>query len=93
MTVLLLLLASALGLAASITFYLGAPSQRLLDKRLAAPVSLGAGGLLSVLSLVLFLQVCGPAASVFILMTLIMSVWSALPFLLAFLKPGRSRRT
>ena len=93
MTVFLLLLATAIGLAASIAFYLGAPSQRLLGKRLAAPVSLGAGGALSVLSLVLFLQVCGPAASVFILMTLIMSVWSALPFLLAVLKPGRSRRT
>ncbi|MEZ5946702.1 MAG: hypothetical protein R3C04_07610 [Hyphomonas sp.] len=45
------------------------------------------------LALALFLQVSGPAASVFVLMTLVMGVWSGLPFLMAVVKPGRSRRT
>lgn len=93
MTVFLILLATALSLAAAIAFYLGAPSQRALEKRLAAPVSLGLGGGLTLLSLLLFLQVSGPAASVFILTTLLMTAWSALPFLMAVAKPGRSRRT
>ena len=93
MTLFLVLLATTLGLAASVAFYLGAPSQRLLERRLALPVSLGTGGVLAVISLVLYLQVSGPAASVFILMTVIMGAWSGLPFLLAVVKPGRSRRT
>lgn len=93
MTVFIALLATVLGLVASAVLYLGAPSQRLLVRRLAMPVSLGAGAVLTVLSLTLFLQVSGPAASVFILTTLIMSAWSGLPFLMAAVKPGRSRRT
>ena len=93
MNLFVVLFAVASGLAASIAFYLGAPSQRLLEQRLASPVSLCAGAALTALSLVLFLQVSGPAASVFILITLIMGAWSALPFLMAVVKPGRSRRT
>lgn len=93
MTTLVLLLAVALGVGAALALYLGAPSQRLIDKHLSLPVSLGAGSLLGVGSLISFLQTSGPAASTFILMTLIMSVWSALPFAIALVKPGRSRRT
>ena len=93
MTLLLVLLAIGAGLAASIVLYLGAPSQRVLEKRLAAPVSLGWGAVLTTVSLILFLQVSGPAASVFILVTLIMSIWSALPFITVVLKPGKRRRT
>ena len=92
MTIALLTLASGLALAASLAFYLGAPSQRILGKRLALGPCLGAGFGLAALSLILFLQVSGPAASVFIVMTLIMAAWSGLPFLMAVLRPGQRRR-
>ncbi|MEH6490398.1 hypothetical protein [Hyphomonas oceanitis] len=93
MTTLNLLLAAGLGSGAAIAFYLGAPSQRLLVKRLPTLASIVAGGVLAGASLILFHHVSGPAASVFILLTLIMGVWSALPFILALVKPGRNRRT
>lgn len=93
MTLFFVLAATALGLAASVAFYLSAASQRLMERRLALPVSLGTGFILSAIALSLLRQVSGPAASVFILMTLIMGAWSGLPFLMAWLKPGRSKRT
>tara|TARA_R110001606_G_scaffold117232_1_gene246622 strand:+ start:6290 stop:6571 length:282 start_codon:yes stop_codon:yes gene_type:complete len=93
MTTLILLLAVGLGFGAAIAFYLGAPSQRLLAKRLPSLAAIVAGSVLASMSLLLFRHVSGPAASVFILLTLIMGVWSALPFILALVKPGRSRRT
>lgn len=88
-----LLAATVAGLAASFVFYLGAPSQRVLAKRLSLTASLTSGGALTAFSLILFLQVSGPAASVFVLLTLIMAAWSALPFLMAVLRPGKRRRT
>ena len=92
MTVMIAMLATALCLAGALGFYLCVPHQKLLS----APINgrmgvLGGSGLLLV-SLILFLQVSGPAASVFILLTLLMFFWSVLPLPVALLNTRKEKR-
>ncbi len=92
MSVLILFLATGLGLCSAVGFYLCARSQRLLESPLSLKAALSIGSVLALAALVLFLQVSGPAASVFILLTLITGTWTGLPFLMAVLKPIRRSR-
>lgn len=89
----LLILAVIAGVASALSLYVGSSSQKLLQRRLSLGRSLALGAGLAAVSLILFLQVSGPAASIFILMTLVMAVWSALPFVMSVARPGRKGRT
>ena len=93
MTVLLGILATVFCLSGAGAVYLTSPGQRLLMSPL--PLTMGAliagGGL--VLAMICLLQISGPAASVFIALTLTMIAWSILPFPIALLqRPKGGRR-
>ena len=74
-------LAASLG---ALVLYLGAPHQKLRRKPIPRNRSLAAGTALVALALLLFLRVAGPATAVFILLTLLMALWSVPPLAVAY---------
>jgi hypothetical protein len=86
------ILAIVCGAAGAFALYLCSPNQRLLTQPLAprAGVRASVVGLLA--SLLLFLQVAGPATSVFLLLTLAMFVWTIPPLVIGWRRsPGSAR--
>lgn len=92
MTLLLALAATIAGSLGALILYLAAPHQKLRREPLPKQPALVAGGLLLVASLALYLQVAGPATSVFILFTLLMTLWSVPPLGFAFARARKGGR-
>lgn len=84
MTLLMVLTGAAFGLTGGLLLYSASPNQRLWTH--GAPGRLGGWSGLGclVVSLTLLLQVMGSGAAVFTLLTLLMLVLTALPFLAAW---------
>ena len=80
-TLVLAILGVLLGAAGSTLLYLVAPHQRLLSHAAPTRLGLGTGAAALLGSLALFLQIMGPATSVFATLTLAMAVFTLLPFL------------
>lgn len=92
MSVALTALAFAAAIAGAVLIYLGAPNQRLLIRALPPRPALATGAAACFASLILFLQVMGGAASFFVLLVLLMFVWTSLPFAaLLRRRPGTKR--
>lgn len=82
----LTLFATILALSGGVSLYLTSPNQRWLARSLAWRRAGWFGLVLLALSLALFLQVAGSASSVFILVTLLMALWSLPPLVIAWLR-------
>lgn len=82
------LLAAALGGFGALAIYVTSPNQRLLARRPAWPLAAALGGLLLLVATGLLQQVMGPAAAVYSILMLAMTIWTALPFALTFGKRG-----
>ena len=71
--------ATALTVVAALLAYLAAPRQVVLPAPLPRRMALIVAAGLGLAGLVLFRQVAGPAAAVFILATVLMLAWSVVP--------------
>lgn len=91
MTLPLALLSVIAGLAAGIFFYLASRNQRLTATPGPPRRNLALGAASSAACLAALLNIVGPASAVFLLLTLLMGVFTALPFLAA-LRPDQRRR-
>jgi hypothetical protein len=91
MTTLMAIVAVVLGAAGAFVLYLGSPNQSLL----AQPLASGASGSACVVgllgSLLLFLQVAGPATAVYLLLTVVMLTWSLPPLAVGWWRQRASR--
>ena len=91
MTLLMAIAAVAVGAAGAFALYLSSPNQRLL----APPLAPRAGGVACLVgllgSLLLFLQVAGPATSVYLLLTVVMLTWSIPPLAVGWWRQRGSR--
>jgi len=75
--------------AAAITLYLASPNQLLVERPLPHRVLAVVGLMLLVVALLLCRQLAGSATAVFILLTLMMLLWSLGPPLIAYFRvPG-----
>lgn len=88
-TTLLALIASC---AAALCIYLAAPRQQWLAQPWPAVAGRGAGALLSLLALALWLQTMQAAPAILTLLTLGMALFIALPYLAAWRRLQRERR-
>jgi len=86
---LLLSLAFAAGVLGAVIVYLGAPNQKLRARALPFRPAMIVGGVAILISLNLFLRTMGAAAAVFVLLVLLMTLWTALPFAAALLRKGK----
>jgi hypothetical protein len=91
MTALLALLAVLAGSIGAMAFYLASPNQKLLITPLPLRVGVVAGSVALFVSLLLFLNVAGPATSVYLLLTLVMFVWSVPPLVFGWWRHRGSR--
>ncbi|GAD11551.1 hypothetical protein GFGA_1c0022 [Gluconobacter frateurii NBRC 103465] len=80
------LLAILTGLAGAIFLYLAAPAQQLWKCPLSKRMCTLAGSGLLCLSFLFHLMIYGSGTAFFVLLTLLMSVWSLLPIGVALLK-------
>jgi hypothetical protein len=85
MTVLISLCALAAALACAVSFYLASPNQKLRPERLSLRTAFILCGTTAVIALFLLRQVSEPAASVFILLTIIMLACVLMPIPIALL--------
>ncbi len=90
----LIVLAAGAGIAGAVLLYLASPQQ---SWRAAGPWPVRArgwpGGLCLLISLLALLQLLGALAATFTWLTLLMLVWSAMPFLGAWRSRHRRRPT
>lgn len=89
MTAFLVFLAIVFNFAGAFALYLAAPRQRLLRSSLPAHATSIAGGASLALAFALYRQVAGPAASVFVLMTATMFLWTLPPLVIALIDANR----
>ncbi|MEZ5983436.1 MAG: hypothetical protein R3C54_14135 [Parvularculaceae bacterium] len=89
MTVFFTLLAVIFNIAGAGALYLSAPKQRLLGAPLPMRPTMLVGAAAMIVSFMLYRQVAGPAASVFILMTASMFFWTLPPLVIAWLDARR----
>lgn len=75
---------------AAIMLYLSSPHQKLVLRELPQRTFFIVGLILIVVSLVLFVQFFGSATSVFIVLTVLMLLWSIPPLLIAYVRAKRS---
>lgn len=82
-------MATLAGLGGAVCLYLSAPAQRLMFHRPNSRGCMMMGCSLLCVALISLLKVYGVGTAVFMLLTLLMSVWTLLPVGLAVLKQGR----
>lgn len=83
MTFLISFCSLASALACAVSFYLASPNQKLRPERLSPRTAVALCGMTAVIALLLLRQVSGPAASVFILFTIIMLACVLMPIPIA----------
>lgn len=88
----------AIAMLSGILLYLASPNQLLWDRQLPSRLLALSGTIFASASLVLLLQWAGAATAIFILVTLVMLVWTFVPLAAAWrqgdrkiAKKGRSR--
>lgn len=80
------LLAVICALVGATALYLASPNQQALAQRISPRIGCILGIAALSISLMLFLRVAGPATSVYVLLTLVMLLWSLPPLLFAWLR-------
>jgi len=92
-TTVLAIVAVAFGMAGALGFYLASPNQKLRAQHLPLRVGAGVGAAGMLVSLLSLLQVAGPATSVYLLLTLLMFLWSVVPLIAGWWRYRQSRET
>ena len=93
MTMFFTLLAVIFNFAGAGALYLAAPKQRLLGASLPTRATMLVGAAALIVSFMLYRQVAGPAASIFILITASMFFWTLPPLAIAWLDARRKSQS